>query len=327
MARSENQKQKLLWIAKLLLTHTDEVHGMTCGDLIDALAKEGISAERKSIYGDIQTLRDFGLHIEMDKSGGNTYYRILDRQFELPELKLLVDAVQSAKFLTEKKSRSLIEKLSTLVSTNEAAALRREVYVSDGHRPANEQVYYTVDAIHSAMAENVKVSFLYFEYNEKKEKVYRHGKARYAVSPWGLIWSNGNYYLVAYDSDFGDLKHYRIDKMERPALTDTPREGREVGEALDLSSYAKTMFDMFHGDVTLVTMRAENRFAGVVLDRFGYEPTFFPDGDDHFTFSVRVSASPQFLGWIMSFGRGIVITAPEQVVDDYRRLAKEILDP
>ncbi len=327
MAKSENQKQKLLWIAKFLLRQTDEDHGMTCNDLIEALSREGISAERKSIYGDIQTLRDFGLRIEMDKVGGNTYYRILDRQFELPELKLLVDAVQSAKFLTEKKSRSLIEKLSGLVSTNQATSLRREVYVSDGLRPANEQVYYTVDAIHSAMAENVKVSFLYFEYNEKKEKIYRHEKARYTVSPWGLIWSNGNYYLVGYDSEFGGMKHYRIDKMEHPALTDQPRDGREAGETLDLSSYAKTMFDMFHGENTLVTMRVENRFAGVILDRFGHEPTFFPDGDGHFTVSVRVSASPQFLGWIMSFGRGIVITAPQQVVDAYRRLADEILNP
>ncbi len=326
MPKSENQKQKLLWVARLLLRHTDDEHGMTCSELIEALAREGIAAERKSIYGDIQTLRDFGLHIEMDKVGNSTYYRILDRQFELPELKLLVDAVQSAKFLTEKKSRGLIEKISGLVSTNQAASLRREVYVSDGHRPANDQVYYTVDAIHSAMAENVKVSFLYFEYNEKKEKVYRHEKSRYTVSPWGLIWSDGNYYLVAYDSEFKGLKHYRIDKMERPALSDQPREGRNEGESLDLSAYAKAMFGMFHGADTLVTLRAENRYAGVLLDRFGHEPTFFSDGKDHFTVNVRVSVSPQFLGWIMSFGRGIVITAPIDVVKEYKRLAKEIAE-
>jgi len=325
MPRSENQKQKLLWLARLLLQNTDAEHGMTCGELIEALATQGITAERKSIYTDIQALRDFGLSVETEKRSGSTYYYIAERDFELAELKLLVDAVQSAKFLTEKKSRSLIDKLSGLVSKNEALKLRREVFISDRLRPGNEQVYYTVDAIHTAMADNVMVSFLYFEYNEKKEKIYRHGCSRYTVSPWGLIWSNGNYYMVAYDSAFNGLKHYRIDKMERPAITDKPREGREIGEGLDLSAYAKTTFDMYHGEDTLVTMRAENRFAGVVLDRFGHEPTFFPDGNEHFTFSVRVSASPQFLGWIMSFGRGITITAPQEVVNEYRALAKAIL--
>ncbi len=326
MPRTQNQKQKLLWLAKLLLRNTDAEHGMTCGEIIEALAKEGITAERKSIYADIQALQDFGLSVEMEKRNGSTYYYVVERDFELPELKLLVDAVQSAKFLTEKKSRSLIEKLSGLVSAHESKKLRREVYISDRVRPGNEQVYYTVDTIHTAMADNVKITFLYFEYNEKKEKIYRHGGTLYTVSPWGLIWSNGNYYLVAYDSAFGGLKHYRIDKMERPAATDKPRDGREAGEALDLSGYAKAMFDMYHGDDTLVTLRAENRFAGVILDRFGHEPTFFPDGPDHFTVSVHVSASPQFLGWIMSFGRGITITAPAEVVTEYKRIAKEILE-
>jgi predicted DNA-binding transcriptional regulator YafY len=326
MPKSENQKQKLLWLAKILLRNTDSEQGMTCGELIEALEAVGITAERKSIYADIQALRDFGLAVEMDKHGGTARYRIAERDFELPELKLLVDAVQSAKFLTEKKSRSLIEKLSGLVSTREAKKLRREVYISDRIRPENEQIYYTVDAIHTAMADNVKVSFLYFDYNASKQKVYRHEGAWYTVSPWGLIWSDGNYYLVAYDSDFDGLKHYRIDKMERPTLTALPRDGREAGEALDLSAYAKAMFGMYHGEDTLVTLRVENRFAGVILDRFGHEPTFFPCGDDHLEVSVRVSVSPQFLGWIMSFGRGIVITAPETVVQEYQKLAREILE-
>lgn len=326
MPKSEKQKQKILHLAKLLLHNTDEEQGMTCQQLIEALEEADISAERKSIYTDIQALRDFGLAVEMDKRAGVTRYHVVERSFELAELKLLVDAVQSAKFLTEKKSRRLIEKLGELTSLHQAKKLRREIYVSDGLRPRNEQVYYTVDAVHTAMADNVKMSFLYFDYNERKEKIYRRDRTLYTVSPWGLIWSDGNYYLVAYDSDFDGLKHYRIDKMEGPTLTALPRDGREVGEALDLSAYAKAMFGMYHGEDTLVTLRAENRFAGVILDRFGHEPTFFPCGTDHFEVSVRVSVSPQFLGWIMSFGRGIVITAPQTVVQEYQKLAREILE-
>ncbi len=326
MPKSEKQKQKLLWLAKLLLINTDADHGMTIAELLAELEAVGISAERKSLYDDMHALTDFGLVVEMDKHGGATRYRITERRFELAELKLLVDAVQSAKFLTEKKRRNLIEKLSELVSIHEAKKLRREVYISDRIRPGNEQIYYTVDAIHTAMADNVKVSFLYFDYNKQKEKIYRHEKALYSVSPWGLIWSDGNYYLVAYDSNFGGLKHYRIDKMEHPNLTTEPREGREVGETLDLSAYAKAMFGMYHGEDTLVTLRVENQFAGIILDRFGHEPTFFPEGENHFAVNVRVSVSPQFLGWIMSFGRSIVITAPESVVREYKKLAKEILE-
>ena len=326
MPKNEKQKLKLLALSRLLLAYTDETHALTLSEIRDRLADEGIRAERKSLYDDIETLIDFGLAVEKEKRGAHSVYRLVERQFELPELKLLADAVNSAKFLSEKKSRQLIDKLASLTSVYEAGSLRREIYISDRLRSENEQVYYAVDAIHTAMESNRQVGFYYFEYNEKQVKVYRHGKKRYQVSPWGLIWSDGNYYMVAFDPAFGGMKHYRIDKMENTALLDLPRDGREAGEALDLSAYVKSIFGMYGGEETLVTLRVENRLSGVILDRFGHGNTFFDRGDGRFEVSVRVSVSPQFLGWIMSFGRSLTNVAPDDVVAKYKALAAEILE-
>ncbi len=326
MPKQGNQKQKLLWIAKILSEETDPEHGMTLSELTERLERVGIFAERKGLYDDLQALCDFGMSVEKKRNGKLTEYFLAERLFELPELKLLVDAVQSAKFLTEKKSRALIEKLSSLTDRHEAKALHREVYLSRRLRSDNEQVYYTVDAIHSAMMQNVKISFTYFEYNSKKKKVYRHGKKLYLVSPWGLLWNDENYYMIAYDSDAAMLKHYRVDKMESPALSSEKRDGEELGRELDLPEYAKELFGMYGGPDTLVTLTVKNSLAGVILDRFGQEPTFFDNGDGSFNVSVHVAVSPQFLGWIMSFGKDIRIVSPASAVEPYLTLAKEILE-
>lgn len=326
MPKNEKQKLKLLTLAKLFWEHTDHDHGLTIREIRQYLEAEGIKAERKSLYDDFAALEDFGLTIEKRGSGQAVTYHLVHRRFQVAELKLLVDAVQSAKFFSETTGRNLIGKLSELVSTHEAGALKREIYISDRLRGSSERLYKTVDTVHTAIADNVKVSFLYFNYDEKKRKQYRRGGARYIVSPWGLIWSDGNYYMVAYDSEEDCLKHFRVDKMEDPAPETAKREGRMLGEALDLSAYAKKMFGMYHGDETLVTLCVDNALSGVILDRFGHEPAFVAVDPSHFEVRVRVSVSPQFLGWIMSFGRAIRIVGPANVVEDYRKLAAEILE-
>lgn len=327
MAKNEKQKSKLLALARLFLMHTDSEHGLTLKEILCALENDGIKAERKSLYDDFAVLSECGMPIEKRGNGQSVTYRLTERRFQVAELKLLVDAVQSAKFLSERTARSLIGKLSELVSIHEAGALKREIYISDRLCTESEAIYDAVDTVHTAIAENVKVSFLYFNYDEKKCKQYRRGGSRYLVSPWGLIWSDGNYYMIAYDSEEQLLKHYRVDKMEAAVLSDAIRDGRALGEALDLSVYAKKIFGMYHGEETLVVLRVENALAGVILDRFGHEPTFVPVDPDHFEVRVRVSVSPQFLGWIMSFGRAIRIVGPDEVVREYRKLAAEILAP
>lgn len=326
MPKNDSQKRRLLLVRRLLLERTDADNGLTVKEIIKFLEDEGINADRRAIYDDIASLIDDGMDIEKYSSGKNTDYRVVSRDFELAELKLLADAVRSAHFLTQKKSSTLIRKLASLSGPSEAKVIKRNIYMLDKLRSDNEQVYYVLDSIQTAIESNRQISFLYFEYNCKKEKIYRHGGDRYNVSPWGVIFSDGNYYMVAYDSSFGGMKHYRIDKMGKTSLLPEGRLGRDLGENMDLSEYAKKMFGMFGGESTLVTLRAQNRLCGILFDRFGKDITLRGDGDGFVLTSVKVNVSPQFLGWIMSFGSALTIISPENVVKEYKALAKQIIE-
>ena len=238
MPKSEKQKQKLLYIEELLRTRTDEDHAVTTPQIIDYLEQNDIKAERKSIYDDIRTLSDFGLDI-IRGEGPRSGYSLASREFELAEVKLLVDLVQSSKFITPKKSRELITKLEGLVSTYDARKLQRQVVVTDRNKTINENIYYSVDVIYAAMADNTQVTFQYFDWNVKKEMQLRKDGAFYQVSPWLLTWDDENYYLVAYDSTAQQMKHYRVDKMLHITQSDTPRDGREAFDQIDVAAYSK----------------------------------------------------------------------------------------
>ena len=293
--------------------------------MIRELEKCGITAERKSVYDDIEALTNFGIDVIKINSAKNLYY-VGERSLELPELKLLVDAVQSSKFITKKKSSELISKIEAFASRYQAKNLERQVFVANRIKTMNESIYYNVDEIHSGISENKQIAFKYYEYSVSKARVPRKNGEDYIVSPIALTWDDQNYYMIAYDEEAARVKHYRVDKMENPSPETAMRDGRTLGEALDLSAYAKKIFGMYHGDETLVTLRVENALAGIILDRFGHEPAFVSVDPLHFEVRVRVSVSPQFLGWIMSFGRAIRIVGPDNVVEDYRKLAKEILE-
>ena len=217
MSKSTMQKSKILHLARIFQEQTDEEHGLTVNELKKALADHGISAERKSIYDDIETLSAFGMEIEMRKEKQFKYH-LIGRKFELPELKLLVDSVQSSRFITHKKSMELISKLEGLTSRHQAQKLSRQVFVSNRIKTMNESIYYTVDFIHEAITKNSKITFKYFDWNANKEKILRHNGKTYKVSPWALCTEDDNYYLVAYDSDDGIIRHYRVDKMENESI-------------------------------------------------------------------------------------------------------------
>ena len=302
---------------KLLMERTDEEHSITVPEMINYLAEQGITAERKSIYDDIETLRLYGIDVEVHK-GRHTGYYIANRLFELPELKLLVDSIQSAKFITLKKSNSLIRKIESFASKYEAQSLQRQVYVSGRVKTMNESVYYNIDKIHSAINENRQISFKYFEYDKDKEKVYRHGGIRYTLSPLALTCSNENYYLVAYDDEADMVKHYRVDKMETIEKIKAVREGLEKLQDIDFASYSRRMFSMFGGEEMQVKMRFANRLAGVVIDRFGKDITMLKDGEEHFTVSVPVFESPQFYGWLLSLGEDALLLEPKAAVDNLK---------
>lgn len=320
MAKGNNQKLKLLYLAKILLEETDEEHGISMPGIIARLAAVDISADRKTLYSDIEELRKFGIDVIGEQREKSFLYYVASRDFELPELKLLVDSVQAAKFITEKKSHALIKKLEKLASTYEAKQLQRQVLISGRVKTMNESIYYNVDKIHTAINANSKIRFQYFQWNVDKEQELRHDGEWYHVSPWYLIWDDEYYYLVAYDDRSKILKHYRLDKMLRIALTNKEREGKELLSSSDVAAYSKSLFGMFGGEKVAVTLEAENRFSGILIDRFGKEIIITKVDDDHFRTVVDVVPSELFISWIMSFGNGIRIVSPESVVESVKKL-------
>ena len=321
MARRSDQKRKLLLLLRILEEQSDEEHPIPLARLIGKLEEEGISAERKSLYDDMETLRLHGVDVVNDKRRG---YYIGRREFQLAELKLLVDAVQSSRFITEKKSRELIGKLERLTSVHEARQLQRQVYVSGRVKAMNESIYYNIDRLHAGIAAGKQLSFLYFDYGVNKERVYRRAGARYTVSPYALIWDNENYYLVAYAADTGDIRHYRVDKMRDIQPTDQPRLGGEAFAAFDLGQYSARHFGMYGGRTERVTLRCQNRLVGVVLDRFGRDVMLAPDGEEHFTVTVQVAVSPQFFGWVFGLTGGVRITSPAPVAAEMAAQLREV---
>ncbi len=322
MSRSPNQKLKLLYLRDYLLRHSDESHPVTIRDMIAYLARQGVSAERKSLYDDIEVLGTYGLDIV--KSGANYY--VGGRQFELPELKLLVDSVQSSKFITHHKTLELISKIETLTSEYDAHQLRRQVYVTNRIKTMNESIYYNVDAIHLGITHDRKIRFQYFEYTVDKERRFRKDGAFYCVSPYALTWDNENYYLVAYDSASREIRHYRVDKMTAISATEDPREGAEAFASLDMAVYTRKVFGMFSGAETAVQLRFDARLVGAVLDRLGRDVILVPDGPDHFTVRTDVVVSPQFFAWLSGFGPAAKILAPAEVQAQYKTHLEEILE-
>ena len=319
MPKGSNQKFKLYRLAQIMLERTDEEHYISMPEIMEALSEYDVTADRKSIYNDLRDLNVFGIEVEGEPIGNRYHYHVTNRSFELPELKLLVDAIQSSKFITEKKSYALIKKLETLASKYDAQKLQRQVYVSGRIKTMNESIYYTVDAIHNAISENKKIKFQYFQWNAKKEMELRHNGAWYHISPWGLSWDDENYYLVGYDTDAGMIKHYRVDKMLHIKISDESREGKEHFKKLDMADYAKKSFGMFGGKEQTVKLSVHNKLAGVIIDRFGKDVMMIPADEEHFNVNVDVRVSRQFLGWVFSLGSDIQIVGPDDVVEQMRK--------
>ena len=319
MAKSANQKLKLLYLLKILTEQSDEEHCMSAQALIDALGVYDIKAERKSIYDDIAQLIDFGYDIVLVKAKSGGGYYLAGREFELAELKLLVETVQASRFLTLKKSRELIAKIEKLASKAEAGQLQRQVYVANRIKTANESIYYIVDDIHRAIQNNEQISFQYLEWNLNKELVPRKDGKIYKISPWALTCKDENYYLIAHENESNSIKHFRVDKMGHiQVLTGVARQGAEMFDRFDIAAYANKTFGMYGGKEEIVTLEFENRFIGVVLDRFGKEISVRPRDAQHFSVRVQVALSGQFFGWLTGLGAGAKITAPTAVVEEYR---------
>ncbi len=326
MSKTQNQKMKLLLLKDLLQKNTDSEHGVTLAEISSCLASCGISAERKSLYDDIELLCEvYGMDIAKEKHERRFEYKLLSRDFDVHELKLLSDAVGSSKFITEKKSAELISKLKTLCSKYEAEQLSRQV-ICGKLKSMNESIYYTVDAIFDAISSNRCITFKYFNHTFSKEKEYRRGGALYEVSPYALTYSEEKYYLIAYDFEKSDIRHFRVDRMEQITLSERARDAEALFSGISSSKYTDMHFNMFGGDIVRVRIEFEGKLAGAVFDRFGSENAAIHTYEDKYEVSVNIAVSEQFFGWLAGLGGGAKIIAPKDVKAQYRAFLEKAIE-
>ena len=316
--RTENQKMKLLYLMDILLHKTDEAHPMAVESMIKALQKAGISAERKAIYRDIAALREYGLDIVKSPQKG---FFVGTRAFDLAELKLLADAVASSKFITEKKSKALIEKLGKLTSEADAKQLKRQVHYLDRVKSSNEAIYYNTDALHEAIEQKKQIGFVYYEYALNKQLVPKRNGEQYRVSPYMLLWADENYYLIAYHPRYQGLSHFRVDKMRSIEVLDEPYEA--LPEKFSPADYAKRTFSMFGGEEVPVTIAFKPALIGVFIDRFGKDIMISEHGEWLKT-HVFVRVSPSFFAWVFQLKDEVRLLSPENVADEYLQQLNKI---
>ena len=323
MPKSDNQKLKIFYILDYLQRNSNSDHPVRASELIEVLEKRhNILCERKSVYSDIAALQDYGVDIISipGKKGG---YYIASRNFELPELKLLIDAVLSSRFLTEKKSRELIEKLCNQCNEHDARLMRRDVVVSGRVKSMNETIYYNVDAIQEAISRNCQISFRYFDWGLNGQRIYRDRD--YTASPYGLCQDNENCYLLAFSGRHG-ITSYRVDRMADIKSLDAVRVPCPELTGKKLTEHANRLFQMYSGETATVKLRFHRSLTNVVVDRFGRDTLLIPDGEDHFVFTVNVAVSPMFLSWVIGFGKKAKILYPQSVIESCRQMCMEAMD-
>lgn len=328
MPKNANQKTRILELYRLLLRESDEEHPLTVADISEHLEAIGMPVNRKTVMDDLHALADAGVDLISNRGKGGGYF-IGARAFESAELKLLLDAVQSSRFISEARSNAMIKKLLEQTSRYEERHLRRSIYVSGRVKSENAELLHTVDMIHAAILSDRRISFLYYDWTHEHRLEPRHGGERYEVSPCMLSWDNEFYYLLAYDEKSESLRHYRVDKMRRIARGTGERRGRELWEPIckNPAAYENELFGKFGGEETMVLLSVDRALAGVIVDRFGEDVPFLSDGAGAETFrvSVKVRVSPVFLSWVMQFGARMRVLYPESVRHEMRALAEKIL--
>ena len=319
MENGKSRKCRLYYLIKILMEETDDDHSLSMPEIIIRLSYYGINTQRKTIYEDFKDLDALKIDVIKESNGRHARYHIGNRTFQLAELKLLVDAVQSSRFITDKKSSQLIKKLETLTSSHQGKQLQRQVVISGRIKTMNESIYYNIDTIHDAINTNCQIRFQYFRWNTRKEMELKNDGEWYTASPWTLVWNDEFYYLIAFDEESGLIKHYRVDKMLMISVLSSARIGREQFKAFDMTQYSQALFGMFGGTKSRVTLEAENWAVGILIDRFGKDIPIITVDNEHIKTVVDVIVSIQFFGWVMSLGGGVKIVSPNHVVRQMKR--------
>ena len=322
MPKSDNQKLKILYILDYLQRNSYPDHYVRANELIQMLDGHNIHCDRKTIYSDVAALQDYGVDL-VSVPGKNGGYYIASRNFELPELRLLIDAVQSSRYLTEEKSKELIKKLCTQCNEQDAKLLTRSVLVSGRVKNMNDSIYNNVDYIQEAIFQNKQIRFRYFDWDIGPKRRYR--EKEYLASPYGLCQDNENCYLLALSPRHG-ITSYRVDRMSDIRLTDENREPCKELTGKAFHDHASKLFQMYSGDAVNVKMRFRRELINVVIDRFGKDTMLIPDGDDYFTFTVNVAVSPMFLSWVIGFGSKAKILYPQSVAEQCKQLCLEAMN-
>ena len=324
MPKTSNQKIRTLYVLEALRELTDDKHHLTVKQIIEYLNARGLSCERKSIYDDLEVLKLFGIDVLSERFGREVGYFIGSRNFEVAELKMLVDIIQSSKFITRKKSQELIAKLGRLCSSYERKGLEKQLYFANSVKNVNESIFYNVDYINTAILQDNSISFQYIDYFLKNSPVYRKNGKQYLVSPYALIWDDENYYLIAFDLEDNKIKHFRVDKMSGISILPDKRKGKELFCNIDVSNYAKKIFGMFSGEEQIISFLITNNLIKVFIDRFGSDLIFKRVDDGHVSLSIKLDESPQFYGWLAGLGNEVVITAPNSVREGFKNYLDKI---
>ena len=324
MPKSDNQKLKIFYILDYLQRNSRQDHPIRAAELTEMLDRQhNISCDRKTIYSDIAALQEFGLDIVSIPGRSGGYYLGSPKNFQLPELKLLIDAVMSSRYLTEKKSRELIEKLCAQCNAHDAALMKRNVLVSGRVKSMNETILVNVDRIQEAITQNKAIRFKYFDWDLGGVRRYR--EKEYLASPYGLCQDHENCYLLAFSSRHG-ITSYRVDRMTNIDLTNDPRTPCPELTGKAIHEHANRLFQMYSGDLTDVKLRFHRDLVNVVVDRFGKDIMLIPDGEEYFNFTVKIAVSPMFLSWVIGFGSKAKVLYPQWVKDRCVTLCREALD-
>ena len=318
------KKSRILYIKRFLEEQTDEEHTVTITDIMAYLASEGIPASRQAVARDIEQLIESGTDVICNIGRPNEYF-VGERRFELPELKLLIDAVRASRFIPNRKAERLIGKLTRFASRHQAGELRRSLHTDNQARSVGDKAYITVDLLHTAVNTGKKITCKYFDWGADKKKVYKHRRQDYRFSPYGLVWNNDRYYTVGWSDSHEKVIALRVDRIAAPKLTGEPAQPKPDG--FDMAFYAESVFQMYDGPVRDITLLCENDMMKHVIDRFGENVNTEALDAEHFAAYVQVPASPTFFAWIFTFGGGIRITAPEDAANDFRELVLKMLKP
>ncbi len=320
MSGVKSSKIVFLYVLRVLMERSDVNHPITTEEIITALADYGYSCDRKAVYRYIESLREYGIEIEKVGRG----YAVISREFEMHELKLLADAVQSSRFITVKKSRELIEKLGTLTSVYEAQMLNRSVHMLGTNKTDNERVFYTLDAVYEAMRTNKRVNFKYFRYLPDGTKEYRDGGAEYTVSPYAVVWDDEKYYIQAYHEKYDTISSFRLDLIEGARVSKQARLKQKEYESYNPNDREKAAFSQFGGTPSTVICEFHNSLAGAVFDHFGTDIRTSPADADFFRVSLSVIVSPRFLSWMFGFGDKARIVAPKNVIEQFKEQIESV---